>query len=475
VPVRALRVLNEDLGGSPLSKALRAGSVPREWSPVAPCTPPEWREHAARVVSEFRDLNWLGDLRPAFDATGAARTALERVADRGVVVTTGQQPGLFGGALLAFVKAISARSFADALEGATGIPVATVFWAATDDADFDEASSVWVAGDANAARLSIFSRPPAGTPMSAAPLDEAELRGLVPRLRAAAASAAHLSYLDAVERAYSPGATVGSAYVVLMRELLAPLGIAVLDASHPAVHGASRRILENALARARQTEDALLSRNGEIRSRGFSPQVDEVRGLSLVFANRAGIKRRVPVSEVLQPVSHEVLTPTVLLRPVVERAILPSAAYVAGPAELAYFAQSSAVAGALGVSAPLAIPRWSTTIVTPSVDATLLRLGVARHDLQRPPDLLARMARERIPEKISARINELRASIESGATGLRASDHEDLLAPVGLHKSKQCPHHLVAVCYTFEINQRLVQIQNGRIILFPGKKDFSHT
>jgi uncharacterized protein YllA (UPF0747 family) len=38
------------------------------------------------------------------------------------------------------------------------------------------------------------------------------------------------------------------------------------------------------------------------------------------------------------------------------------------------------------------------------------------------------MARERIPEKISARINELRASIESGATGLRASDHEDLLA-----------------------------------------------
>ena len=59
----------------------------------------------------------------------------------GVVISTGQQAALFGGPLYTLVKALSALAFADVLERDTGIPVAPVFWAATDDADFEEASS----------------------------------------------------------------------------------------------------------------------------------------------------------------------------------------------------------------------------------------------------------------------------------------------------------------------------------------------
>jgi hypothetical protein len=45
-----------------------------------------------------------------------------------------------------------------------------------------------------------------------------------------------------------------------------------------------------------------------------------------------------------------VLSPNVLLRPVIERALFPTVAYVAGPGEFAYFAQVQAVASALSVS-----------------------------------------------------------------------------------------------------------------------------
>jgi uncharacterized protein YllA (UPF0747 family) len=63
------------------------------------------------------------------------------------VVTTGQQPGLFGGPGYAWLKALSARALADRIEQATGIPAAPVFWAATDDADFDEAHIELRVGD----------------------------------------------------------------------------------------------------------------------------------------------------------------------------------------------------------------------------------------------------------------------------------------------------------------------------------------
>ena len=46
---------------------------------------------------------------------------------------------------MTLAKAITARAIADVLRDATGIPVAPVFWAATDDADFAETAGVWVA------------------------------------------------------------------------------------------------------------------------------------------------------------------------------------------------------------------------------------------------------------------------------------------------------------------------------------------
>src|SRR5674476_1410114 len=68
------------------------------------------------------------------------------------------------------------------------------------------------------------------------------------RLREAAGSAADPRPLRAVEEAYDdPARSVGDAYVALLRELLAPLGIPVLDASHAAVRNASDATLRAAL------------------------------------------------------------------------------------------------------------------------------------------------------------------------------------------------------------------------------------
>ena len=98
---------------------------------------------AEAMMSSLASRDWLTPLRHAFDPTGVAADRLEAAAKGGFVVTVGQQPGLFGGPLYTWWKALSALAFADALQQATGVPVAPVFWAATDDSDFVEAS--WTA------------------------------------------------------------------------------------------------------------------------------------------------------------------------------------------------------------------------------------------------------------------------------------------------------------------------------------------
>jgi bacillithiol biosynthesis cysteine-adding enzyme BshC len=414
-------VVTESLGGSALSRAARAGQL-GQWYPRAP-RGAEWTEHVARVRASVSPT-WYRDLAPAFAAKGAAAERLARAGERGIVVTTGQQAGLFGGPIMTLAKALTARALADALQEATGVPVAPVFWAPTDDADFDEAATVSVALDSGAGELRLEHRAPTGTPMARVPLDAREITAAGAVLRDGCGSCSHSSYLTGVLDAFHGGATMGDAYVAWMRELLGPLEIAVLDASHPAVTRAQAPLLRRAARDSRHVADALSRRGVEITAAGFSPQVQEVEGLSLVFIHDGGIKRRLPLREAATlgaTAGDETLTSTVLVRPVVERTILPTAAYLGGPGEVAYFAQVSAVATALDAPVPLVLPRWSVTIIEPRIRRILDEFGVDASALADPHALEGRMARERLPTDVVAAQAALRRDLGAGLDALQRS------------------------------------------------------
>jgi uncharacterized protein YllA (UPF0747 family) len=75
----------------------------------------------------------------------------------------------------------------------------------------------------------------------------------------------------------------------------------------------------------------------------------------------------------------ERLSPNALLRPVFQDAILPTSAYVGGPSEIAYFAQSQVLyERMLGRTTPV-LPRLSATLIEPAIGGLL-----ARHDVSLP-------------------------------------------------------------------------------------------
>lgn len=418
----APRVVTEPIGGGALCRAALDGSAPPGWFLPRPRGSEEWRSHAEVVRSAFPGARWLETLRPAIAARGAAAERLERVATgHGVVVSTGQQPGLFGGPGYAWLKAISALALADRLEREIGIPVAPVFWAATDDADFDEASFTTVSLGTEARRIAIERQGQEGLVMSQMPLGDvsAQLAALVE----ASGSASQTAVLDALKSSYHRDATVGVAYVQFLRAVLEPLGIAVLDAWHPAVRSAARPTLVEALGRAAVIDEAVALRIVSIERAGYRAQVARVPRLSVVFRSTVGVKERVPLAQAADAAQREdlVLSPNVLLRPIVERRILPSVAYLGGPGEIAYFAEVGAVAEAMSAPTPLVLPRWSATIIEPSVDRMLGRLGMVLEDVRAPHAAERRIGERAMPAAVRDALEALRAAVDEGMDAVSAA------------------------------------------------------
>jgi bacillithiol synthase len=424
------RVITEPLGGSALSQAVQSRRLPPELQPWWPSAPGEWREHFQRLRGSV-DARWLENVTPAFSASDAAATRLERVrAENGVVITTGQQAGLFGGPLYTLAKALSALALADTLEAQLGVPVAPVFWAATDDADFLEASVAHLADSDGVHELKLERTAAAGTPMSAMPL--AGMRSLIAQLRKSSGSAAYASYFDVAAEAFTAERTLGSAYVRLLRGILEPIGIAVLDSSHATVREAMRPLLLEALGRASDVARATSERATAIRRAGFEPQVEDDRGLSLVFVHEKGIKRRISVSEasrVLEGNSGGELSPNVLLRPVIERALMPTLSYVAGPGELAYFTQANAVADALRCQTVVGVPRWSCTVIEPFVERALRRLQVDYKQLKDLHALERRLATAALPPKVAAAWRALQEQVHDAVRNLGEAVSDSSLLP----------------------------------------------
>jgi bacillithiol biosynthesis cysteine-adding enzyme BshC len=409
--MNGIRVIDTPLEFGRLAEAALAHETPVEWFTRAPAGRAAWGSQCRAVASEHGQ--WLDALRPAL-GNGAA--LLDRVCDgRGVVVTTGQQAGLFAGPMYTWFKALSALETARALERETNVPVAPVFWAATDDADFLEAASTVIATAGGVDRLTLHDAPPDGVPMSHARLT-AEITPLFHQVRAAAGPHADERLLHAAQ-AFRAGATVGDAYVSMLRSLLEPLGIAVLDSSHAAVGAASRPVLDAALANAAAVHATLSARQAEFDAAHFDAPVKVDRELSLVFVWEPGPdglprKRRLTVAESARAVGTDArMSPNVLLRPVVERALLPTVGYMAGPSETAYFTQCTAVAAVLEVAAPLALPRWSGMVVPDDVAAALASLSLAPGDLRDPHAAETTLARSALPAGAAGALRDLREAI----------------------------------------------------------------
>jgi len=326
-----------------------------------------------------------------------------------LVVTTGQQPGLFTGPMYTIYKALSAIALARRLEQERGVPVVPVFWVAGDDHDFHEANWATVLNAAGDPVRIVLRERPAEAP--ALPLMREpcgpEIVTALERLRAETPESEFKDdILGCIQQAYPAEANLADACAVLLQILLGTLGLAVMRPYIPSVkremspwllRGLDLTLpdgLTPVLLEARQGRDRL-RRNGD----AFVTRRSEER------FDRTSLER-------IAAETPDRLSPNVLLRPVVEAALLPTVAYLAGPGELRYFAETGPLYQALGVVPQTPVPRWSGLLVEARVDRVSGKHHLRTDDFATPPGALeARVVREQLPADVTEALEALRRDL----------------------------------------------------------------
>jgi bacillithiol biosynthesis cysteine-adding enzyme BshC len=437
---------------------------------------------------------------------GAAR--LERfVAEGGYAVTTGQQPGLLGGPLYSLYKALGAAALAERLESELGRPVIPVFWVASEDHDWAEVRGVELATVQNEPlRIQLPDVEGAGTlPLHRSPLG-ASLDEAREALLAALPPSDFLPWIRAdLEASYRAGATLPEAFAALMVRHLHGAGVFVLSPQHPGLQAAALPVL---LAEARQaaTRDReLRERARQIEAAGYEVQVPILEGGVNLFLEGVEGRDRLflepeegspapgsPASFRLrregrtltlaqleaEAAAHPArLSPNVLLRPVVESALVPTLAYVAGPGEVAYHAQTAPVFQGYGIRPPVVHPRPSLVVLESRVTKVMEKFGLSLEALRRPEhEVVSEVMRDELPQGVQQALGELRGALARGARTLGQAVREvdpTLQAPAEQIRNQGFAllddvEKRVIQALKREQGVALAQIGKARLQLYPG-------
>ena len=379
------------------------------------------------VTRSARKLDYPGERRAEVSSilrrqnvdlgAGAETLAnLDRLQEGAVAVVSGQQVGLFSGPAYSVYKALTAVQIAEELTRG-GIPAVPIFWMATEDHDLDEVRHATWFEQGKLIRFELPLIAETGRPVGRISLGT-QIEPLVQAAAELLAKQGSDLLAQYLVESYRPEETYGSAFGKLFARLFAEQGLILMDPLDNGLHKVAAPLYQHALAERDALNEKLLQRGKDLDRAGFDAQVKVTSRSTLLFRLADGVREVITASngkfqagektwqrEELVHLTHtepENFSPNALFRPVVQDYLLPTAAYIAGPAEISYFAQSEVVYRHLLGRMPVMLPRAGFTLVDAKADKLLRRYGLTVENVWGgPQELRHKMESRSVPGSLA--------------------------------------------------------------------------
>lgn len=280
-----------------------------------------------------------------------------------LAIVTGQQAGLFSGAVYTIYKALSAIKFAEDLQK-QNIKAVPVFWIAEEDHDFDEVKKTSVL-DKNSKLLSVENAPEnykENTPVGFVEFDETISETIKDLFKKLPHTEFSKQITEILKNNYKNGETYSTAFAKFLSEIFRQYGLIIVLPLNKKLKKICAPFVAETIEKSDKIVSALLKRDEELQ-KYHSQVLVEKDSFPYFFQDEAGeryaLRKNLKTNEIVSKTtrrsfeieelieiaknSPESLSPNALLRPLVQDYLFPTLVYFGGAAEIAYFAQNSAV------------------------------------------------------------------------------------------------------------------------------------
>ncbi|MBO0722069.1 MAG: bacillithiol biosynthesis cysteine-adding enzyme BshC, partial [Blastocatellia bacterium] len=247
--------------------------------------------------------------------------------------------------------------------------------------------------------------------------------------------------LDDLRDCYRPGAGFADAFGRMMLKLLGQYGVVLINPLDDRLKQIAGEIYTRAISRVPEFAMQLVGESAALEAAGYHAQVhtppEAVPLFMLDDGRRTAIVRRADgrfylkggeksfdASELLDTVQRcpSCFSPNVTFRPIVQDFLLPTVAYIGGPAEIAYFAQLRPNYGLLGRTEPVVLPRASLTLIEKRHAKTMSKYGIEFTDLfDGQEEVLKKVVERSLDQNTSTVLDESEKVIEEQLEKLRQS------------------------------------------------------
>lgn len=367
--------------------------------PALLASPPKGRAWNPRLVDAVRHYNAdLGHAK-SFDPNAP-------------VIVTGQQPALFGGPLYTVYKAVTTLKLAALVEEQTGACCTPVFWVGSEDHDFEEAR--WAAILTRNHTRRTFRYDPRkdveGRPMYEIPLDES-VHGFIDEAAHEALGGEQAGDVAAfLHESLDAALSLSDWSARILARLFKDTRLTFFTPDLAEARRLAAVVIEREIREPLANTKLLNERALALERLDFPPQVVKGDSECNFFMEFDGLRRKVlyergrfsiPEQETLYS-EQEMLdhlhyeptrfSPNVALRCIVQSHLFPAAAYVAGPGELAYWAQLKPVFERFELPMPVVYPRARAALTSIKLNKLLRKLGLTIPELDTPRDELEQRA-----------------------------------------------------------------------------------
>ncbi|MFD1735715.1 bacillithiol biosynthesis cysteine-adding enzyme BshC [Bacillus salitolerans] len=319
---------------------------------------------------------------------------------KSAVVIGGQQAGLLTGPLYTIYKIITILQQAQELEGKLNIPIVPVFWIAGEDHDFDEVNHIYSSSQEQLSKITISHKHLVKNSLSHIEVDKRVCESWLDEVFTTFGETIFTKELiKSVKDCLHKSLTYVDFFGHLIHLLFNNSGIVLIDSGNPSLRKVEHNFLQEMVLKNEQIDRSLKNQQQFIEKMGYKTIIQTDHDSAHLFYHLDGKRVLLERSqtgdniyfrgknnecifskdELLHKLEHEPerFSNNVVTRPVMQDFLFPTISFIAGPGEVAYWAEVKEVFEVFSRKMPPVFPRLMATLVERSIVGDLHDIGIS--------------------------------------------------------------------------------------------------